>query len=203
MQRAEAAFLVGKRALEQGDDLLLGERLEHIDATAREKRGDDFERGIFGGRADQADGALLDVGKEGVLLRFVEAMNLIDEDDGARVPARRRAFRVGHNLLDLLDAGQHGGELDEGRPCVVSAMILASVVLPMPGGPQKIIELGRRARSGRGAACRGRLGAPGRRIRRECADACGRPADACLRVARGIGACIGMGANKLMEQFCN
>jgi hypothetical protein len=44
---------------------------------------------------------------------------------------------VGHDLLDFLDAADDGGELDE----VVSATILARVVLPTPGGPQKIMEL--------------------------------------------------------------
>ena len=50
--------------------------------------------------------------QECVLLRLVEAVNLVDEDDGARA-ILPRALGVGHDLLDFLDAGQHGGELDE------------------------------------------------------------------------------------------
>ena len=52
--------------------------------------------------------------QERVLLRLVEAVNLVDEDDGARA-ILPRALGIGHDLLDFLDAGQHGGELDELR----------------------------------------------------------------------------------------
>ncbi len=86
--------------------------MENINAAAGEQRGDDFKGWILSGCADQADGAALDVGQKGVLLGFVEAVNLIDEENGARVHLgglRRR----GHHLLDLLDAAQDGGELDE------------------------------------------------------------------------------------------
>ena len=76
--------------MQQRDDLRLGERLEDVDAAAREQRGDEFEGRILGGGADQADVAALDVGQEGVLLRLVEAMDLVDEDDGARAVLRAR-----------------------------------------------------------------------------------------------------------------
>ncbi len=107
------AALVGERATEQRDEFVFGERLEGVDAAAGEQRGDDLEGGILGGGADEPDGAALDVGKEGVLLRLVEAMDLVDEEDGARAVVRG-FFRVDHDLLDLLDAGEDGGELDEG-----------------------------------------------------------------------------------------
>ncbi len=58
--------------------------MQRVDAAAGEQRGDDLEGRIFGGRADEADGAALDVGEEGVLLGLVEAMNFIDEESGAR-----------------------------------------------------------------------------------------------------------------------
>jgi hypothetical protein len=54
------------------------------------------------------------VREEGVLLRFVEAVNLVDEDEGAGA-VLAGALRVGHDLLDLFDSGKHGGELDELR----------------------------------------------------------------------------------------
>ena len=85
---------------------------KHVDAAAREQRRDDFERRILGGCADQANGAALDVGQKGVLLGLVEAVNLIDEEDGARM--HLGGLRGGdHHLLDLLDAAHDGGELDE------------------------------------------------------------------------------------------
>ena len=139
VQGAEAAYVIGESAFEERDNLLFGEGVEGVDAAAGEQGGDDFEGGILGGGADEADSAALDVRQEGVLLGFVEAVNFIDEEDGAG--AVGGPFGVGHDLLDFLDAGEDGGELDEGGALVIFAMILARVVLPTPGGPQKIMEL--------------------------------------------------------------
>jgi hypothetical protein len=59
------------------------------------------------GRADQPHGALLDIGQQQVLLRFVETMQLVDEKDGRRLrpaPGRRQnpaQFRdIGHDGVD-------------------------------------------------------------------------------------------------------
>jgi hypothetical protein len=100
-------------AVQQRRDLLFGELLEDVDAAAGEQRADDFEGGIFGGGADEADGAALDIGQEGVLLGLVEAMDFVDEEDGAG--AHLRGLFAGlHDLLDLLDAAEDGGEFEEG-----------------------------------------------------------------------------------------
>ena len=72
------------------------------------------------------------MGKEGILLRLVEAMNLIDKDNGARA-VLPGAIGIAHDLLDFLDAGQHRGT--PMKLALVRAMILARVVLPVPGGP--------------------------------------------------------------------
>src|SRR5262249_54673150 len=106
---------------------------------ARQERGVDLERGVLGGGADQHDCALLHVGQEGVLLRLVESVDLVDEQHGRPPAARALGFRVGRDLADLLPAGEHGGEGGEGGPatCATSRAI---VVLPVPGGPQRIIE---------------------------------------------------------------
>ena len=50
--------------------------------------------------------------QKGILLRFVEAVNFVDEDDGARA-VLAGAVGIAHDLLDFLDAGEHGGKLDE------------------------------------------------------------------------------------------
>ena len=91
---------------------VFGEGDEGVDAAAGEQRGVDLEGGVLGGGADEADGAAFDVGQEGVLLGLVEAMDLVDEEDGARAEAGG-LFGLDHDLLDLLDAGEDGGELDE------------------------------------------------------------------------------------------
>ena len=86
--------------------------------------------------------AALDVGQEGVLLRLVEAVHLVDEEDGVAARARERGFGGLHRLADVLHAGEDRRERDElgvEAPC---AMRRARVVLPEPGGPHRIIECG-------------------------------------------------------------
>ena len=50
--------------------------------------------------------------QKSVLLGAIEAMNLIDEQDGTRAVSAG-FFRVGHHLLDFFDPGKHGGKLYE------------------------------------------------------------------------------------------
>src|SRR5215469_2339121 len=109
---AEAAVLVSEGAAEQVDDLRRGERFEDVHLGAGEKRGDDFKGGIFGGRTNESDMAGFDVRKKGILLGFVEAMDLVDEDDGA-VAGARLVFGGGHDVLDFLDASKDRTERDE------------------------------------------------------------------------------------------
>ena len=112
MKVAETALCVLERAPQQEHDLLFRQRIQHVHAAARQQRRDDLERRVLRGGADQANASLLDVGQKSVLLRLVEAMYFVHEDDGARA-VLPRALRVGHDLLDFLDAGQHGREFDE------------------------------------------------------------------------------------------
>ena len=65
----------------------------------------DLERRILGGRADQPDVARLDVRQESVLLRLVEAMNLVDEDDRPRAVLRgARSASAMTCLISLIPA---------------------------------------------------------------------------------------------------
>jgi hypothetical protein len=113
---SEAVFFVVEGAAEKFSDLRRGERIENVDLGAGKKRRDDFERRILGGRADEDDVAGFDVGEESVLLRFVEAVNLVDEDDGAMAGAGF-LFGDGHHFLDFFDAGEHGAEGNELGAC--------------------------------------------------------------------------------------
>ena len=98
--------------MEQGDEVLLGEPLEDEDLAAREEGRIDLEGGVLRGGADEDDAALLDIGKEGVLLGLVEAMDFVDEEDGA--PAElTHPFGAGHDLLDFANAARDGAEIDE------------------------------------------------------------------------------------------
>src|SRR5882672_666112 len=107
-------FFVVEGAAEELGDLRCGKRIEDVNLRAREKRRDDFERRILGGGADKDNVARFDVREKGVLLGFVEAVNFVDEDDGA-VAAAGFLFGDGHDFLDFLDARENGAERDKFR----------------------------------------------------------------------------------------
>ena len=109
-QLAEAALAVGEGAANEDLDLRLVQRLEGEDAGAGEEGPDDLERGVLGRGADEGDGAVLDIREDGVLLGFVEAVDLVDEEDGL-LPSPRACF--GHNPSQVGDAGGDGGDGDE------------------------------------------------------------------------------------------
>src|SRR5260370_25290721 len=74
--------------------------------------GDELKGRIVGGGSDENDVAGCDVGEKGILLGFVEAVNFVDEDDGA-VAGAGFTFSDGHGFLDFLDAGENGAEGNE------------------------------------------------------------------------------------------
>jgi len=98
--------------MEEFDDLRGGVGFEDVDLGAGEERGDDFEGGIFGGGADEEDVAGFDVREEGVLLGFVEAVDFVDEDDGAQAGAGF-FFGFSHDFFDFFDTAGDGAEGDE------------------------------------------------------------------------------------------
>ena len=69
------------------------ERLEHVDLRPRQQRRVDLERRVLGGRADEDDVAGLDARQERVLLRLVEAVDLVDEEDRAPADAGGERLR--------------------------------------------------------------------------------------------------------------
>ena len=66
------------------------EPVQHQHLAARQQRAGEREGRVLGGRADQGDRAVLDLGEQAVLLRAVEAVDLVDEQQRrlAGVPAR-------------------------------------------------------------------------------------------------------------------
>ena len=114
--------------------------LQHVHARARQQRADDLERRILGGRADERQRAVLDVRQEGVLLRLVEAMHLVEEQHGRLAALARATFgpaRPRRGCPSRRPSPPTAAGTARRRDC---AMRRASVVLPVPGGPQRIIE---------------------------------------------------------------
>jgi hypothetical protein len=77
------------------------------------------------------------VRQERVLLRLVEAVDLVAEEDGAAPHGLAAAASPPRRSRDPGNAFGDGTEVHE-RASVRSAMMRASVVLPVPGGPQKM-----------------------------------------------------------------
>ena len=88
-----------------------GERLEHIHARARQQRVVHFEGRILRRRADENQRAVLDIGQKRILLRFVEAVHLVEEQH--RVARAAQAARLLDHRTDVLDARKHRRQRDE------------------------------------------------------------------------------------------
>ena len=85
------------------------DRIQHEDTRPGEERGVDLERRIQRRGSDQDDRAVFHVRQKCILLRPIEPVDLVDEEDG---PSSGAAFRSGpgDDLPDLLDAGGNGAE---------------------------------------------------------------------------------------------
>ena len=112
---AKPALGVFERTAQQLDDVRHIERAQHVDASARQQRADDFEGRILGGRADERQRAVFDVRQEGVLLRLVEAMHFVEEQHGAAPAFGAHGARTFDGFADVLDAGHDRRELHEFR----------------------------------------------------------------------------------------
>ncbi len=91
-------------------DLFRLQRLQKQDLATREERRVDGKRGVFRGRANQGEQAAFHMGQKGVLLAFVEAVDLIDKEDGGALLRIPQCLGLFHNLPDFLDPGKHGGK---------------------------------------------------------------------------------------------
>src|SRR5689334_2698585 len=78
-EAAQPSLCVVERALEQRGQVLLGQRRELEHACPRQQRRVDRKGWIFGGGPDQRDRAVFHVRQQRVLLRLVEAVDLVDE----------------------------------------------------------------------------------------------------------------------------
>ena len=115
-------------------ELLVRERHELVDLAPREQGRVDLEVRVLGRRADQRHRPLLDRRQERVLLRLVEPVDLVQEEDrplalrAEPLPAGLSTSRTWATVADTAESSSKAAP-------VVFAITLASVVLPLPGGP--------------------------------------------------------------------
>ena len=102
------------RASEQLFEVVHGEGLQHEDLAAGEQRPVHLKGRVLRRGADEDDAPFLHKGEEGVLLRLVEAVDLIHKENGAL--AETAVFlRLLHDLFDLFYAAGDRGKVDEIR----------------------------------------------------------------------------------------
>ncbi|GBE48673.1 hypothetical protein BMS3Bbin12_01854 [bacterium BMS3Bbin12] len=115
---AQSAIRVLQGLVEDAPQFGRRQGLEHVGPGAREQSVVQCEGRVLGGRADEDQRAVLDVREEGILLRDIETVHLVDEQH--RAPAlAERGPRPLDRLTDILDAGEHRRELQELRPAGV------------------------------------------------------------------------------------
>ena len=98
------------------EEIFFGQRLKLEDAAAADQRLVDLEVGVFSRRADQDHRAVLDPGQQGILLRLVEAVHFVHEENGALAELAATLLRGGDGGADVGNTGQHGVNGDEIRP---------------------------------------------------------------------------------------
>ncbi len=103
---AVAARFVVHRLIQHLFDILGGQRFQQVNAGAGQQRRVQLKRRIFGGRADEGDGAVFNVRQKSILLALVEAVDFVHKQNGAP-PGIAVLPRALDRLADLLHAGGH------------------------------------------------------------------------------------------------
>ena len=107
----ESAF-VFQRVTDQTAKVFLFQRVQDEHFAAGQQRAVYLKRGVFRRGADENNAALFHERQKSILLGFIEAVNLIHEQDG--FPAEQAAFiRLFHDLPDLLDSARYRGKIDK------------------------------------------------------------------------------------------
>jgi len=102
---AQPAFRVRQGPLEQLQQLRFGQRPQLKDLGAGDQRGVDEKEGVMRRGADQPHDAGLDIRQEHILLRLVEAMDFINEQDRGLVFVGEPVGGGGQHAAHIGDVG--------------------------------------------------------------------------------------------------
>ena len=111
---AVAVLGIAQGASDQLAQVLRLEGLEPEQPRPAHQRLIDFEIGVFGGGADQGEGAVFHPGQQCILLGGVEAVHLINEQDRAQAVVLQALPGGVHLAAQILDPRQHRVEAAEG-----------------------------------------------------------------------------------------
>ena len=112
--------------------------LELVQPAARDERADDRVERVLGRGADQRHEPGLDDRQERVLLRLVEAVDLVDEEHGPPALRAQPLARAARSRPGRRPCPRRPPDSSSNADCVLAATMRASVVLPVPGGPKKM-----------------------------------------------------------------
>ena len=104
------------RALREKFQIPQRQAFEHKDLSAAEQGSIQFERGVFRGGAHQHDRAVLHVRQKPILLRFVEAVDLVHEEQSA-LPVPTPDLGRLEDFPQFGHAGENGADLDKTVIC--------------------------------------------------------------------------------------
>ena len=111
--RSQPAFFICQCRGQQGHEIRRLEWTQRVNLRTRQQRGVHFEGRVFGSGAHEHQRAVFDIGQEGVLLRLVEAVHLVQEQERALACRAAANLRGVHHFTHILHARLHGGKLRE------------------------------------------------------------------------------------------
>ena len=106
-KRGQPPAFVRQRAVDDRSDGVVIQCAEGEHAAPGQERRVDLERRVLGGGADEGDGPVFDVRQDHVLLGFVEAVDLVNEQDGGLLVESLAFLGAGHRLAEISHAGRH------------------------------------------------------------------------------------------------
>ena len=98
---AKPTLRVGNRTLQNLLNLRCLQLFQAHHLHARKQRRIDFEERVFGSSTDEHYRAVFHIGKQHILLRFIEAMNLVDKHDSTAASVASVLLRLGDELAQL------------------------------------------------------------------------------------------------------
>ena len=113
---AEAALPIRGGTAEQRLDVIRRQGFELENPAPAQKGVVDREEGILRRGSDQNDHAVFDFRQQHVLLRFVETMNFVDEQQRFLLPGGKPIGGFGQDFTQLLHAVRHRAKLPERAP---------------------------------------------------------------------------------------